>query len=323
MSDDLTLGEQAFPETAPVFDPKAFVSEAEGFDPLANIRSSQEDNKTVWKPFAGEGVKHDDVVKDTVDAIVQVQNAKVGSEEPAPPPAPEKEKHADEIADKWEENFNRLTRMEAKLRTEKQELKSKEADLQELAAFREELARDPARAIARLGVSPDSIFAEHAKEEAQKPQRELEELKNELRREIQELKQTHHRSEMERKGDAWDAQFGVEFNSPDYAVVKAWDPQGELVRQHVVEHYKESGEILTPTQALGIIKQELASKVEALKKAGIFGQTGEPADTRSKGVKAQPKTITSTSDEYPAKRAPYLDDDADMARLIAKFARLS
>ena len=261
--------------------------------------------------------------KQTIQQVINEEP--IAEAKPAPESVAEPklaaEKKADDVSDKWDEKFSRLTKLESKLRSEKQAMKAQAQELAELANFRKELAEDPARAIARLGVSPDSIFAEHAKQEAEKPGRELEQLKAEIRQEMQAFRESQHRSEMQRRGDEWDARFSSEFSAPDYAVVKAWDPNGDLVRQHVIEHYKESGEILTPTQALGIIKTELASKVEALKKAGIFGNTGEATEAR-KGVKAQQKTITTTADDYSSRRAPYLDDDADIERLTAKYAHL-
>jgi hypothetical protein len=266
-------------------------------------------------------VRVETVMPTGVQRVEYVPESAVAAEETPAPEAPA-EPQGPSQEDLWEERFQRLAKQEAKIQEERRAFRQQQQELQSIAAFREELQRDPARAIARAGITPDDVFRAHVEEEAARPMNEISKIREEVQAQLQEIRNEYRKSELTREGHKWDEGYNSAINDDAYKIVKAWDEDGALVRQYVVDTYRETGKILTPKESLDTIKDELSRKAERLRAAGLFGQSGETVKAPVGEQKAQqkPKTLTTSLDDSSAPvRRGRLNDAEDKARIVREF----
>lgn len=240
------------------------------------------------------------------------------------PQAQEAESKADEAADKWAKKFAQLNAMDRQARARAQELKAKEQSLAEVEALRERLLTNPLDTILELGIDPDKLYERKVVSESEKPKQELEQLKAELRRELDAIKQESTNAKLMAQGARWDAEYEALTSSDDYKIVKAWDPTGDAIREHVAEEYHKTGILLTPGQVLKTIKGSIEEKLNALQSAGLYAQpatTGSARGTASNMAHRKPQTLTNAVDDTPSYRTSKLDDEDDMERITAKYSR--
>jgi len=223
-------------------------------------------------------------------------------------------------ADKWNEKFERLSKQDARLRAQAESLKAREQEIREYDNFKREFEADPARAIARLGVSPDRVFDAFHADESAKPQRELDAFKEQMKRDVEAVKEEFRQYRQVQQANAWDKDFKDAFSDPEFAIVKAFDPNGEMVMGQVADHYNKTGEFLTPREFLGTIKEALKPRFAEMQKlAQANSSTGEELKKAQSGVSAQ-RTITNSGGESPARSTRFLSNDERMEELIAEFS---
>lgn len=333
----------ADPSLAPSYADDGFEHE---FDPLAAVSTSEVPSVYVSDPeedeqeAKGESEAAPEALTEKTDTNAETAEAEKDKQKLDP----------DELTEQYSRKFLQLSKRDKEIREKSQsleardaELAKRDAELREVEEFKQRVLNDPLKTIIELGIDPDQIYAKKMELEAQRPVLEIKNEIQALREELGMLKQerqteAEQRAKLEREthirseGQKWESEYAQCMDDEDYRIVKAWDPDGEIVREYALEEYKKTGKLLPAREAVSIIRDGIAEKAQALAALGMFGaqvtskdaQDSANALVRSKSNKSPSvtKTISSTrAVDSPSRALPNIyDEDAEMERIIAKYS---
>lgn len=272
-----------------------------------------------YNPIEDVTVEAMEPVEAEAGPVEEVETASVEEAEPVAEAEPAVEAKQEEVVeektpDKWAEKFEKLSEQEAKIREQTAALAEQQKQLQELVELKELVKADPAAAALRLGVSPAELAARELQQQPDLDAR-LESIEKSSAERIKQLEDKIHQQEMQRIGNAWDAEFEPVLKSDEFSLLANWEDGAGIVRQYAANKYQETGKMPTPREAATFVQDILFGRVDKVVRAGAYKH--KPAEQPQDIKKAPTKTITSDATSTPNF---YVNDDDDMERIIAKYS---
>lgn len=252
------------------------------------------------------------------------QPAEASNDEPSDTP-----KEDEDLA--YTKHVARLARREAQMRQQEQRLneqrryqEEQQKRLEHLLRVAEDLERDPASVVEKLGVDPEKLYmSELERQRAQEADRvaRIERKIEEQERIIQEQRQQF---ELRQKTQRWESDFKSVFDKDEYALVKAWDPQGNLVRDLVADRMRSTGRLMRPESAMEILRDQITDRIKQLgfdpTTRGAKAAEAAPAPRTRQKPQTVPTDRGGASGRYQLQT---LDDNADMERIVNKYRGIS
>lgn len=260
-------------------------------------------------------------------AAQEAQEAeRIESKPSSPPPSlPEEEK-----ADKWANQFEKLTKRDAEIRAKELSFKEKEQKLRQLEEV-QEIARTKGKiaALQALGMSVDDILKESLNNGRPDPNDEIKALREDIKALKAESTLGIGRIEMNRKAEKWDEEFERLIKNDEYEIIRSWDGAKDHIVQNVIMHHQQTGEFLPPKEQLDTLARELKNRFEKLGYTRVL-KNEKSTPTEAKVTKPQespkenrsgPKTLTPKIGAASGQVRSFIDDeDAEMARIVARYS---
>lgn len=166
--------------------------------------------------------------------------------------------------------FEGLTRRERMLLQKEQEIKSKLGQLGSLEELKSLASKDPAKVLERLGMTYDQLTDYYA---SQDPEAEKENITKSLKEEIDGLKSKLSEQEKTQQTRELDRIRQAKIDSIKSLATKEGSEYGlighfgvfEDVLQFMAEHYHETGDILSETDAMAKVEERLAENLRTLR----------------------------------------------------------
>lgn len=320
------------------------------FNPLdASSTMSRDGVGSEWEENEGnfKGNTGAEKTKSAAQQVVQELRQESSQEEPAKAAVAAEEDPDDktEELDRVSRGLSKLARKDAALREKEKSLKEQESKLEKLLAFAQELEEDPASAISKLGLDADKLYATEFEKKQREELTKVERLEKRLDEMREELKKKETETEIRTKGDRWESDFTKNFDDDQYKLVKAWDPTGGIVRKLVADRYHQTGKLMSPWKALGILQEQIHDKMSRMSPAQVqekkqeskqksneiakstqsldAGEFSPSVKTNASQQSRKGNTIPANVGSSPTRMSrELLSDDEDMERISRKYEQL-
>lgn len=285
------------------------VNDAMGFNPLEAMRETayREINKS---PNSHEDMNNylpEKTILEDGPPSANSQMKKRNEEEPHQ----DEEEEEDPPHLKFQKSFSRLAKKDASIRKRERELADRERRLEGVYALAEELERDPAAAIARLGIDPDKIYMNQVERQREEEESRIRYLEGKIEDLHRSMDYKHRQMEVRAKGNQWEDDFEEDFDRDEFSAVKSWDPSGNMIRKMVADRYRKTGKLMSPGRALEIFKERIEERLSRIN--GAHKPSGAQRG----------KTLTPAMGESPARASfGHLSDEEDMERITRKYMDL-
>lgn len=222
--------------------------------------------------------------------------------------------------DDYDRRLFKLAKRDQSLRAKEKELKEYEKKLSGLMQLAEELDRDPGAVIQKLGVDPDKLYMSQLEKEKQTEAQRIRQLEQKLEDVQRSFEQKQAEQEARSKGERWESDFEESFSKEDYAMVRAWDPTGGIVRKIVSDRYEKTGKLMSPWKALDILQSQISDRVGKISALS----SGEKQRPESPQARNKTRTVKPTGNVQPQRAMrELLSDEEDMERITQKYLTLS
>lgn len=257
-------------------------------------------------------------VKETVD---NKEEARTESDK-------EEKTQKEDQPERWQAQFEKLSRRDAEIRMREQAIKDKEiqvAELQELRKIASE--KGELEAIKALGWSPDRILKQMANGGRPDPLDEIASLRDEVKNLREESTRGLTQVEEKRMTERWQQEYDSLIQKDDYKILREWEGAEDQIYKNVSQHYRNTGELLHPKQELDKLTEGLKARLKKLGypvDAAIAEQSKSAKDIKPKDTPKVTQGLKTMNPKLGAAasntRKFFDDEDAEMARISAKYS---
>lgn len=234
-------------------------------------------------------------------------------------PGPEVPK-APDAPDRFARSFEKLSLKEMQLREREKVLTASEQYVARAQKLEGMAKGDKLELLRELGVSVDDVLRAQLNGGKADPVDEIEALKAKISR-LEETTNQHKTSmDLREMANRWDADFNQMVKADEYAIIRDWPGMQQDIIADVAKRYQNTKQLLHPKVVLDTMVEQLRGKLKAVSKYVPSETTSAPVAPSPKAVAPGASKTLKTQQAAVPRFSRLDDDDAEMARIAAKYS---